>query len=413
MPIEPVRVDLSDDERGLLQRLVARPSAEHRMVMRARIVLAAADGQPNRIIARQLGLSVQCVRKWRRRFIEQRLAWPDRPVLAWLADAQRCGAPLTFSAEFWVDLLGVLTLDPSVCGRPITHWTTRELADEVVIRRLCDTIDHSTVARFLAAADIKPHRVRGWMNRKDDPDFEQRAENVKRVLLSALEQGAELEQAAAKAAPEIRRLVVSFDEKTGMQAKERIAPTQPMKAGQPARQEFEYRRHGTLCLFGAQLVHTGEVVATTSEQRTNEITADVLEEMCVGFFARGFEQIEFVLDQLNTHASLELVELVVRLCGLRMPAASKIATMAQRQAWLGRVRKGKGNGKRIVFHYTPKHASWLNPIEAWFSMLTRKVLQRGSFASQDDLDAAVRRFVTYFNEKLAKPYNLKPWMAAA
>lgn len=407
MTTRPQPVELSQQERRELTRLANGHRTEHRLVMRARIVLAVAAGMANRQIARQLGVEVHTVRKWRARFIEQRYQHPGQGVALWLADAKRTGRPLTFGPEFWVDVLTVVTLDPKLCSRPVTHWTTRELADELVVRRLCERIDHSTIARFLRAADIKPHQVRGWMNRKDDPDFEARCADVRRTLLDALQRGAGPDEMAAEAGRAIKRLVVSFDEKTGMQAKERIAPDIPMAAGKPVRQEYEYKRHGTLCLFAAQRIDSGQIVATTSENRTNEITADVLEEWLCDWQAEGYAQIDIVLDQLNTHCSQELVDVVVRLCHLDAPAPEQVATLALRRAWLSRT------DRSIVFHYTPRHASWLNPIEAWFSVLVRKVLQRGSFRSKDDLDAAVRRFIEYFNEKLAKPYNLKPWKAAA
>jgi hypothetical protein len=113
-----------------------------------------------------------------------------------------------------------------------------------------------------------------------------------------------------------------------------------------------------------------------------------------------------MLDQLNTHMSTDVVKVVATLCGLPMPAADDIDTMVKRRAWL------EQDDKPIVFCFTPKHASWLNPIETWFGVLARKILPRGSFRSIAELETKVVAFVTYFIEKLAHPYRFHLWKAA-
>jgi len=289
----------------------------------------------------------------------------------------------------------IVTSDPEDSGRPISHWSSRELADEVVVREMAESIHRSTISRFLAKCALKPHRVKEWMNRKDDPEFEPRAQKVKDVLVQAQQD------------PSPEKVTVSFDEKTGMQAKERIAPAQPMRPGQPVRLEFEYARHGTLVLFATMLVHSGEVIARTRSNRTNPVTAEVMSELFAELLEAGYKNIDVVLDQLNTHWSVELVKVVARLCGLPEPPAAAIKKGPQRRAWL------EEPNKPIVFYFTPKHASWLNPIEIWFSVLARKVLRRGSFRSTTDLEGKVHRFIEYFNHKLARPYKLNTWKIAA
>ena len=291
--------------------------------------------------------------------------------------------------------MALATSDPEDSGRPVSHWGSRELADEVVVRKLAESIHRSTVSRFLADCGLKPHRVKEWMNRKDDPEFEPRAQKVKDVLV----------QAQRDPSPE--KVTVSFDEKTGMQAKERIAAAQPMRPGQLARLEFEYARHGTSVLFTAMLIHSGEVMARTRANRTNPVTAAVTSELFAQLLERGYKKINVVLDQLNTHWSVDLVKVVARFCGLPEPADTAVETGPLRRAWL------EDPDKAVVFHFTPKHASWLNPVEIWFSVLARKVLRRGSFRSTTDLEAKVHRFVEYFNHKLARPYQLNTWKIAA
>jgi len=376
-----------------LTALASRSGAEFRLVQRARIILANADGMGNAANARTANVTPVTVRKWVRRYPQRRQARPDDPVTKWLGDAGRVGRPDTFDEFFWIDVMALATSKPEDCGRPITHWTGQDLADEMAIRRPGITIHRATVSRFLKGLDLKPHRVQEWMNRKDDPEFETRATDVKNCLVEAT--------TASGDRPE--RVVVSFDEKTGMQAKERIAADQPMQPGRLAREEFEYVRHGTLVLLAMMVVHSGELLARTRPDRTNPVTAEVLLDFFKNLFDRGIKRIDVILDQLNTHWSCDLVRGIAQLCGLPVPSDEECERGEQRRAWLS------DPGKPVVFHFTPKHASWLNPIEIWFGVLSRKVLRRGSFRSTEDLGDRVHRFVAYYNAKMAHPYTFKRW----
>jgi transposase len=359
------------------------------------MILLAADGTADAQVAQVLSTTRQTVGKWRRRYLKRREAKAEDPVKKKLADQGRVGRPDKFDERFWVDVLAIATSDPEDSGRPITHWTSSEIADEAVKRRLTESIHPTTVSRFLAKCALQPHRTEQWMNRKADPEFEQRATDIKDCLVRAINE------------PNTERVVVSFDEKTGMQAKERVAPDQPMRPGQPVRQEFEYSRHGTLALLALMQVDSGEIHGVTVPERTNPVTARVLTDYFEGLFGSGYRAIDVVLDQLNTHYSVELVQGVARLCGQQLLPREEIRTGAQRRAWLSRP------DKPIVFHYTPKHASWLNPIEIWFGVLMRKVLRRGSFASTCDLAGRVDSFIRYYNETMAHPYRFRPWKRKA
>ena len=388
----PIKIVLSKQERKELEHIANSRKEEHRMVERSKIILNSADGVNNCQNARMLGISVKTVRKWRKCYHERRLEKADSKIKERISDAHRKGHKPKFDAFFWVDLTAIATSDPKESQRPITEWTQRELSEEVVKRGLVESIHPTTVGRFLASLDLKPHRVRGWMNRKDDPEFDERASDVKECLVNATSNETPKDE-----------VVVSFDEKTGMQAKERIAQDHPMQPGQPKRLEFEYERHGTLVLFGMLIVSTGQILAFTKENRTNNVTADILYQLFLKLFDLGYERIHVLLDQLNTHWSKPLIGIVATLCQIPLPPDSLLKTGSMRRLWLS------NPNKSIVFHFTPKHASWLNPIEIWFGVLVRKFLRHGSFDSKDDLAAQLSIFINYYNERMAHPYKFKKW----
>jgi transposase len=422
---EPLELDAEEFED--LMRLRSSTRAEQRLVQRAGIILEAAAGGTAEQIGVRAGVCTKSVYKWTARYCQRREAEPKAGVRNWLADADRVGTPGNIEPEVWVDLLALVTSEPRDSGRPITHWTHRELADELVVRRRVQSIAHTSVGRFLSHGQFKPHRVRGWMNRKHDPQFDARATEIKHLVVQAtthdgqtgavepaVQQSPPAAQStkqaprpAAVQEPPRQRVVASFDEKTGMQAKERIAADKPLRSGSPAKLEFEYKRNGTLCLFALMIVHSGLILGCTGPTRTNEDTAEVLGVFLKQLLDAGHKRIDLILDGLNTHWSVELVELVARLCHLPLPSARQMRTGTARRAWLS------DPTHAIVFHFTPKHASWLNPIECWFGILVRKVLRRGSFRSTTDLAQQVAQFIAYYNEKLAHPFKFKLWTRPA
>ncbi len=189
---------------------------------------------------------------------------------------------------------------------------------------------------------------------------------------------------------------------TGIQATERIAPTKPSRPGQVERREFEYRRYGTLCLIGNFEVATGEVIAPTVQPtRTEEDFAGHIARTVAIDPEAGWI---FVADNLTTHASESLVRYVAEACGIEGNLGAKgkrgvLASVATRKAFL------TDASHRIRFAYKPKHTSWLNQIEIWFSILVRRVIRRGSFTSAEDLREKILAFIDYFNRTLAKPFK--------
>lgn len=236
--------------------------------------------------------------------------------------------------------------------------------------------------------------VRPWLNspdRQEHPqEFARRCEAVGQTYLAA----------PALAGQGVH--VVSTDEKTGIQAIERAAAARPMKPGLPEKQEFNYDRHGTLCLTANLDVATGKIVCPT-------IGPTRTEEDFMGHVARTVASDPqggwvFICDQLNTHQSELLVGLVTWVCGLVVDLGVKgksgiLKSQATRRAFL------EDPSHRVRFLYTPRHASWMNQIEIWFGILVRRALKRASFTSQEELQQRLLAFIDYFNRTMAKPYR--------
>ncbi len=196
--------------------------------------------------------------------------------------------------------------------------------------------------------------------------------------------------------------IVSTDEMTGIQALERAAPTQPMRPGRVERREFEYIRHGTQSLMVNFEVATGQVLnPSLGPTRTETDFATHIARTVATDPAGAWV---FIVDQLNTHQSASLVLLVAAACGITADLGVKgecgiLQSMATRAAFLS------DPTHRIQFVYLPKHTSWLNQVEIWFSILVRRVLKRASFTSTEDLRARILAFIDYFNRTLAKPFK--------
>jgi len=357
--------------------------------------------------AAKLGRNVKTVRGWYRRadsysadFLErlkQALKEPGHAgaetrtiklARELLQDEPRSGRPPTYLPQHYVDIMTVALSDPEESGRPITHWTARELADEVHERGIC-TISQRQVGRFLDEIDLQPHKFTYWLNPKIEEGHDARVRTVCETY------------AMAASCPEGTR-IASVDEKTSIQAKERLRSDKTVKCGYPAKLEAEYTRHGTLCLIPSLDVVTGRIIEyRIGETRNAKDLAQHIEQTIA---SDPDAKWVFVLDQLNTHKSQKLVRLVANHIGYKEHLGREkhhgiLQSMKTRMAFL------ENQEHRIRFVYTPKHCSWLNQVEIWFSTLARKVLKRGNFSSKEDLKKKIEAFIDYFNRTMAKAYK--------
>jgi transposase len=319
----------------------------------------------------------------------------ERTIEECLADAPRSGCPRKFSPLQVVSIISIACEKPEACGRPISKWTPREVADEAMKRGIVPSISPSHVGHILRIANLQPHKTKGWCftTEKDHEAFQQRAEAVCDAYLQAPQL---YDQSGVH--------TVCVDESTGLQANEKRAETLPPKPDQTAKEETQYTRHGAVCLTAAWDVVLGQVVYhNVQETRTNDDFASFIEETIA---SDTLGRWVFVLDNLNTHSSETLVRLIARLEGIdpatlgdKRKRKGILGSTASRQAFLG------APERRIRFVFTPKHSSWLNQVEVIFGIIKRRALTGASFKSQAALIERITSFISYFNTTFAKPMN--------
>ncbi|MEV4418321.1 IS630 family transposase, partial [Catellatospora sp. NPDC049609] len=323
--------------------------------MRARIVLAAAGGAPNAVIAARQAVHVDTVRKWRRRF------WALR--LRGLADADRPGRPATFTPVQQVQVKALACELPADRGVPLSRWSAEELASEAVTAGIVADISASTVARWLAADAIKPWRYRSWIFPRD-PDFAAKA-GVVLDLYARTWQGRPLGD---------DEFVISADEKTSIQARCRCHPTLPPGRSRLMRVEHEYDRGGALAYLAALDVHRGKVHGRCEPTTGLAPFARLVEQVMTREPYASARRVFWIVDNGSSHRGQASID--------RMAAAWPTA---------------------MVVH-TPLHASWLNQVEIYFSVVQRKVVTPNDFYDLADVENRLEAFHDHYN-LAARPFN--------
>ena len=324
------KLELSEDERVELLRLARKRKADSALVLRARIVLQCASGSENQEVAEKLGISQQTVGKWRRRFVQARIDG--------LFDEPRVGRPRTVSDD---DVERIVDTTLHEKPRASTHWSSRMLAAEL-------GVSPNAVRRVWKAFGLRPDRTETFSLSKD-PQFVEKVRDVVGLYMS----------------PPENALVLCVDEKSQMQALDRMQPLLPMLPTHPERRTNTYVRHGTTSLFAALDIATGRVIGKTYRRHRaqefrkflDEIDAAVPEDL----------DVHLVMDNYATHKTEAI------------------------QRWLTR-------RPRFHVHFTPTSSSWLNLVESFFSIVDRRVTRRGVHRSTQALEANIRAFLDAHND---------------
>lgn len=324
----PVAITLTRQERKLLLENT-RPSIQYRFVQRSQIVLYAAKGLSNNDIAGRVGLSFVSVCQWRNRYAKHGIVG--------LKDQSGRGRKRRLSHD------QILKIAEVACQTPdnATHWSVRRLAKRLGF------VKKSRLQKILKGFDLKPHQHQMWCF-SNDPDYEKKKADVVGLYLN----------------PPKNAFVVCIDEKPGIQALSRRVEN--MMPGKPERRSHEYKRNGTVDLFGAFRVNDGKVIGAIEERHTRVEFLRFLKTVYRSWGQHG-KVLHIVTDNFGTRDTQEV------------------------QAWLSKHRK-------VHFHFTPTHASWMNQIEMWFSIIERQILDRGNFNGTHDLGLKILDFIQKYNK---------------
>jgi len=342
------QVVLSDAERAVLTAVVARPRATQRQVLRARIVLAAADRVPSVVIAARLGICDDTVRKWRGRFCRKRMAG--------LVDAPRSGRPAKFTPVQQAQVKAIACELPASRGVPLSRWSSWELACEAIAAGVVTDISPATVRRLLAGDALKPWRYRSWIAPRA-PDFAAKAAVVL-DLYARIFDGKPLGE---------NEFVVCADEKTSIQARCRCHPTLPPGLARLMRVEHEYERGGAVAYLAAWDVHRGKVLGRCAPTTGIVPFAALVEQVMTQQPYASADRVFWVVDNGSSHRGQAAVD--------RLQTAWPTAHLI----------------------HTPVHASWLNQCEIYFSVVQRKVLTPNDFYDTADIEARLAAFEDLYN----------------
>lgn len=343
----PVAVPLL--ERPRLRELASSQQAPFVVVRRAKMVALLARGLGPTAVAARLGCSVRNVRKWRAR-------WEAAPAIETLRDRDRAGRPRCIPPEVRCDVIQLACDEPDKLLVPFRDtWTQGALAEALRLTTRV-TISRSSVQRILASEGLRPHKTRVWLH-SPDPAFRERTARICDLYRD----------------PPKDAVLLCIDEKP-MQALERRFPTTRGRDG-GVRRDFEYVRRGVCHLLGAFDVRTGEVLGEVVPNRTGDALVAFMDRIAKRFPRK---RVIVIWDNLNIHED------------------------GRPERWS---RFNARHGGRFEFVHTPKHASWLNQIELWFSILERRVLRRGSFDHLGRLELEVTAFIRYWNRWEKKPFR--------
>jgi len=351
----PFQVTLGTSEWQALTRVANSHKASVRAVLRARIVLAASVGTANAVIARRLSVSVDTVRKWRSRYCTDGMAG--------LADRRRSGRPRVFPATVVAQVKALACSLPAEHQVPLSRWSCQDLACETATRGIVAAVSRSTVRRWLDTDAIKPWQHRSWIFPRD-PDFALKAARVL-DLYARRWKGRRLRD---------DEFVISADEKSQLQALRRCHPGLPPGPERTRRVEFEYERGGTLAYFAGYDVHRAQVLGRCAPKTGIAPFTDLLTQVMTTEPYASARRVFWIVDNGSSHAGT---------------------------ASITRTREAFPNA---VLVHLPVHASWLNQVEIYFSVVQRKVVKPADFHDLDTLADRLLRFEDRYNHT-AEPFD--------
>jgi transposase len=346
--LSPFVITLSDADRAELQRRARCYTAPHAEVVRAKIVLLAAEGLENTVIAARLDVHVGVVSRWRKRFAQEGVAG--------LADRQRSGRPRVFHAAVVAEVKAMACEPPEDRDVPLSRWSAADLAAQAAEEGLVESVARSTVQRWLDADAIRPWRYRSWIFPRD-PDFAVKAGRVL-DLYQRVWDGAELED---------EEYVISTDEKSQLQILSRSHPGLPPAPGRPGRVEFEYERHGTVAYLAAYDVHRAHLMGRVGPTTGIVPFAALVNQVMSAEPYASARRVFWVADNGSSHRGQASID--------RMAAA-----------W-----------RNAVLVHLPVHASWLNQVEVVFSVIQRKVIKPSGIGDAAALAARLLAFTGRYN----------------
>jgi len=338
MPFKAVRLKLTKKQRSQLAAITRKRTAPAAEVTRAKIILGLEEMKPYRTLSDDLGISSATIALWRNRFEEYGVTG--------LVSIHPGKAPTKLTAATRAKVLAKTQQAPPDGS---THWSCRKMAEAL---NLSKTLVH----RIWQESDLKPHRLDRYMA-SNDPDFEKKAADIIGLYLN----------------PPQHAAVFCVDEKSAIQALDRKDPCLPLSPGRAERHGFEYFRHGTLSLFAALDIRTGQIIGKTAARHSSAEFVGFLQQVIDSCPAN--QEIHVIVDNLSAHKTALVHDFLAK-------------------------------HSRLQLHYTPTYSSWLNQVEIWFSKIERDVIARGVFTSVEDLTRKIMRYIRLY-AKRAQPIRWK------
>ncbi len=389
-------------QRSILEKLANSSTIPIAIINRAKIVLHILSNKSIYYIVNHLQTTWKTVQKWRDRWSDLEKELKKRKIdtlnelkkliFECLKDAKRSGKPSKFNAEQIIKITALACTTPQSHGIPLSHWASKTLALQAEKMGIVPKISASKILTILKQGDIKPHRTQYWLNsriRNTDCNFDQRVSEICFIYQTSIE----LQKKGIH--------VISIDEKSGIQAIERANPNLPVKCGSVEKIEHEYIRHGTQCLIANFQVATGKIIAPMIRDKRKEY--DFFKNIRNLLSTDPEGEWIIILDQLNTHKSPSLVKWIANQIGFK----EDLGVVRKRgilKSMVSRMKFLEDKSHRIRFQFTPKHCSWMNQVEIWFSGLSRKCLKRSNVTSIKALRKLIFDYIEFNNES-AKPYK--------